>query len=364
MQLPLTEDFKSIVLNNRPLIDVRAPVEFEKGAFFNTTNLPLLSDEERRLVGICYKQKGNKAAVELGHKLVQGSVKQERVDAWKEFISIHKDAYLYCFRGGQRSEISQTWLHDADINITRLKGGYKAFRNYLTHEAQIITSKTNTIIIGGRTGSGKTLLLYKLKNVIDLEGLANHRGSSFGNFITKQPSQIDFENNLFYKLIQADALKPKNLIIEHESHNIGRSFIPKDIYQNFIKGQLIILETPFDIRVDIIYNEYVASAVENYSQHFKDNGIKLWAENMHAGFDRIKRRLGNEQHSELKNIFDNALKQQMLNSDMQSHKEWITILLEKYYDPMYDYQIKKSPIPVLFKGDEKAVFDFIGEKEI
>ena len=363
MELPLTNDFRSIVLNNYPLIDVRAPIEFEKGAFFNAKNLPLLNDKERQAIGICYKKHGNKKAVELGHKLIQGSVKKERVTAWKDFISDNKNIYLYCFRGGQRSKISQMWLNDIDINITRLKGGYKAFRNYLMLETQRITSEIDTIIIGGRTGSGKTLLLNKLDNTIDLEGLANHRGSSFGSFVTKQPSQIDFENNLSYKLIQMETLKPKNLIIEHESQNIGRCFIPKQIYQNFIAGKLIILETPFETRVNIIHDEYVTSAIDSYYQHFKDEGASLWAENIKSGLNRIKKRLGSQQHLELINIFDYAFKQQLINGDIQSHKEWIRILLKNYYDPMYDYQIQKSPIPIIFKGDKKAVFDFIQEKE-
>ncbi|MCJ7765819.1 MAG: tRNA 2-selenouridine(34) synthase MnmH, partial [Thiovulaceae bacterium] len=134
--LSLSSDFRSIVLNRTPLIDVRAPVEFDNGAFSNTVNLPLMNDEERRLVGICYKKSGNEEAVKLGHKLVSGRIKEERLGAWSDFIASHPDALLYCFRGGERSKISQEWLSGAGTKIIRLKGGYKAFRNYLITELE------------------------------------------------------------------------------------------------------------------------------------------------------------------------------------------------------------------------------------
>ena len=163
LELPLTEDFRRIVLENRPLIDVRAPVEFNKGAFPTAVNLPLMTDEERHLIGIRYKEKGNASAVQLGKELV-GPVKQERVDAWKTFIKAHPNAYLYCFRGGQRSQISQAWVQEAGIIIPRLKGGYKAFRSFLMAESERIAREANTLIVGGRTGSGKTRLIHKCEN--------------------------------------------------------------------------------------------------------------------------------------------------------------------------------------------------------
>ena len=363
MSLPLTEDFRQIVLEERPLIDVRAPVEFEKGAFTNATNLPLMDDEERRLVGIRYKEEGNDAAVKLGNSLVQGEIKAARIKAWQDFIAQHPNAYLYCFRGGQRSGISQQWLNEAGTPITRLKGGYKAFRHFLTTESENITAKNNTLIIGGRTGSGKTLLIHQLSNAIDLEGLANHRGSSFGRFISPQPSQIDFEDNLAYKLIQFDAKGYNNLVIEHESHNIGRVHIPKPIYSNFEKGQLIILETPLDIRTDITYDEYVTAALENYKESFGSEGPQKWADDILGAFGRIKRRLGSERYLHLVKVFEEAFSEQGQSGKTESHKAWVEALLHEYYDPMYDYQIEKSPIPIVFRGDAEAVLAFIRDKE-
>jgi tRNA 2-selenouridine synthase len=355
----LSDDFLSIVLNETPLIDVRAPVEFYKGAFINAVNLPILDDKQRELIGTKYKKQGNAAAVALAEELIKNEGKEQRVALWKEYLAQHPDAKLYCFRGGQRSGISQEWLQEADINITRLKGGYKAFRNFLMQQSEQISAKTPTLILGGRTGSGKTILLNKLQNSIDLEGIANHRGSSFGGFANKQPTQIDFENNLAYKLIQFHEKKFHTLILEHESHNIGRAFIPKPVYDNFMQGNLILLQTPLDVRAEITYNEYVVSAINEYEKNFADKGLQLWADNVKTGLKRIQKRLGSQHYNELAAIFDNAYAQHETSQAKGLYQEWITKLLTLYYDPMYDYQIQKSSIPIIFRGDEKAVQEFL-----
>lgn len=362
MSLPQTADFKAIVLNNRPLIDVRAPIEFEKGRFHHAVNLPLMSDEERHLIGIRYKEKGNEEAIALGESLVSGVIKEERIEAWKQFIAQHPDALLYCFRGGQRSGISQQWLLDAGINITRLKGGYKAFRNFLMEESLRISEEVKTLIIGGRTGSGKTLLLKHCDNMIDLEGLANHRGSSFGRFVTPQPSQIDFENNLSYALIQHDEKRRKHLVIEHESHNIGRAFIPRVVYDNLMKGELIILETPLEKRVEITFDEYITIAQQQYQDELGDAGLQQWFDDMAASFDRIKKRIGSERYLELKALLTTAFETQLKGEGTQDHKLWIAPLLHEYYDPMYDYQIEKTSMNITFRGSEAEVLAYIKTK--
>ena len=361
LDLPLTEDFRRIVLEDRPLIDVRAPVEFNKGAFPTAVNLPLMTDEERHLIGIRYKEKGNASAVQLGKELV-GPVKHERVDAWKAFIKAHPDAYLYCFRGGQRSQIAQAWIQEAGVTIPRLKGGYKAFRGFLISESERISKQTDTLIIGGRTGSGKTLLLQQIKNSIDLEGLANHRGSSFGRFISPQPSQIDFEDALGYALIQHEAKGYKKLIIEDESHNVGQVYIPKTVFENFRKGKLILLKTPMNVRVDITFDEYVIQALKNYAVHYGDEGSKIWFEDANAGLDRIKKRIGYERYTAIKTAFSDAYALQKSTSNTIQHKVWIEILLREYYDPMYDYQIAKCDIPIAFEGNFDEVLEYLHAK--
>ena len=363
MYLPLTDDFRSIVLQKRPLIDVRAAVEYEKGSFPDTVNFPLLDDEERRLVGIRYKESGNAAAVEFGRQLISGEIKAERVDAWKAFVETHPDAYLYCFRGGQRSKISQMWLSEAGITIPRLKGGYKAFRNFLISESERISAACDTLIIGGRTGSGKTLLLKHLENAIDLEGIANHRGSSFGRLITPQPPQIDFEDLLAYGLIRHEASGHRHLVIEHESHNIGRVYIPKPIFDNLQKARLVVLETSLEERTQITFDEYVTAALVNYKNTFFDAGEKQWFDDLNSGLERISKRLGSERYLHIKSILADGYAEQLNSGDTDGHKIWIELLLRDYYDPMYDYQLKKSLIPVIFRGNAEEVRSFIRSQE-
>lgn len=181
---PDTDDYLSLFLNDVPLMDVRAPVEFSRGSFPNTENAPLMNDEERHRVGICYKEKGQDKAIELGHQLVSGDIKAQRIEAWKRFVARHPEGYLFCFRGGLRSRLTQEWIRDAGIDYPLVKGGYKALRRFLIDSLEAQVKSGEFRILSGRTGTGKTRVLQQLPNPVDLEGLANHRGSSFGRQVT------------------------------------------------------------------------------------------------------------------------------------------------------------------------------------
>jgi tRNA 2-selenouridine synthase len=353
----LSNDFKSIVLNSTPLIDVRAPVEFEKGSFPHAVNLPIMNDKERHEIGTCYKEHGNSEAVKLGHKLVSGVVKEERVKAWSDFIKVNSDAKLFCFRGGQRSKISQEWLSQSGNDISRFKGGYKAFRNYLINEIEESCTRFKPIILGGRTGSGKTILLKTLENSIDLEGLANHRGSSFGKKNTPQPSQINFENNMAYDLIQKLDKGLKYLVFEDEGNRIGSLFIPKNFADYLSEAPLIILETPIKTRIEITFDEYVIEAQKMYA-----NNLEQWRDEILGAMHRIKRRLGSQRHKELCKTFENAFDEQIQRNSLEGHKEWIETLLSEYYDPMYDYQIQKRFEQVEFRGSSEEIIEYLAKK--
>lgn len=347
--MTLYDDFKSIVLNQTPLLDVRSAVEFSKGAFLNSTNIAIMSDEERHIVGICYKNEGNEKAVELGHKLVSGAIKEARINAWVEFIKNNPSALLYCFRGGQRSKTSQQWLKDNGVNIARLKGGYKAFRSYLLDEINDFENNFKPIILGGRTGSGKTILLNNLSNAIDLEALANHRGSAFGKKTSPQTSQINFENNLAYELIQKKESGFKTLVFEDEGKHIGTVFMPQSFLSALSNAPIVILETLLDERVEITFNEYVIEAQKMYKDY------EAWCESIENALLQIKKRLGNERYTIVSNLFKNAKTTQ----SSQCHKEWIKYLLKEYYDPMYDYQIEKRSSRVVFRGNEEEIKEFL-----
>ena len=188
MNIVPESEFRQLFLTNHPLMDVRAPAEFVKGAFPQAINLPLMNDSERTKVGTCYKQQGQQAAIELGHALVNGNIKQQRIDAWCQHIQQQPNSFLYCFRGGLRSQLTQQWLQHAGINIPYVQGGYKAMRAFLIKTIDSAPEKNQILVISGSTGSGKTEFIHQRKDAIDLEGIANHRGSSFGSQITAQPS--------------------------------------------------------------------------------------------------------------------------------------------------------------------------------
>lgn len=360
-ELSLSNDFKSIVLNNIPLIDVRAPIEFDKGAFANAVNLPLMNDKERHLVGIRYKESGNDEAVKLGHELVSGKIKETRIESWLNFMDGNPKAMLYCFRGGQRSKISQQWLSVTGRNIVRLKGGYKAFRNYLLTQLEESPNYFKPIILGGRTGSGKTILLKKIQNSIDLEAIANHRGSSFGRKITSQPTQINFENNLAYDIIKKLDNGFKYLVFEDEGKNIGSAYMPKVLASYLLKAPLIILETPLSERIEITFNEYVSDAQKMYIDAGCDNALIEWRDDIVSAMNRIKKRIGSQRHQVVSDIFENAFKEQLRSGSLEAHKEWVEYLLREYYDPMYDYQILKRSAQVEFRGSSEDVLAYIAK---
>ena len=354
-----SSDFKDTVVNHTPLIDVRAPIEFEKGAFPYAINLPLMSNEERHLVGIKYKEAGHEEAVKLGNELVQNETKEVRVQAWLDFMQANPKAKLYCFRGGERSTISQEWIAEADHSIVRLKGGYKAFRTYLMDETERCIEDFNPFIIGGRTGSGKTILLNRLENEIDLEGLANHRGSSFGRKVNDQPTQIAFENALAYDLIQKLDRGFKTLVFEDEGEYVGRLHIPKVLAKYLSTAPLIILETETQERVEITFDEYIVRAQESHEEMYAEAFLEKWSESIHAAMSRIKRRLGGERYQVLCKIFDDALEVQKTTGSLESYKEWISYLLVEYYDPMYDYQIEQNKERIIFRGSATEIEDFL-----
>ena len=356
-----SSDFRDIVVNHTPLIDVRAPIEFENGAFPYAVNLPLMSNEERHLVGIKYKEEGHEEAVKLGNDLVNNETKEVRVQAWLDFMQANPDAKLYCFRGGERSKISQEWIAEAGDEIVRLQGGYKAFRNYLMTETERCIEDFKAVIIGGRTGSGKTILLNRLENEIDLEGLTNHRGSSFGRKINEQPTQIAFENALAYDLIQKLNRGFKTLIFEDEGEYVGRLYIPKTFAAYLSTAPLIILETETQERVEITFDEYIVKAQKSHQEMYAELFLEKWSESIHAAMSRIKRRLGGERYQFLCKIFDDALETQKISGSLEAYKEWISYLLVEYYDPMYDYQIEKNKARIIFRGSAEEIETFLNQ---
>lgn len=353
-------EYRRILVSDHPIMDARAPVEFTKGAFPASRNHPLMEDEERKLVGTCYKQNGQQAAIDLGHSLVTGEIKQQRLDAWQRYFTKHPDAYLYCFRGGLRSKLTQQWLKEAGIDVPFIEGGYKAMRQFLIETIDNAASQKSMLILSGITGSGKTDFLLARNDSVDLEGIAHHRGSSFGRYHEPQPTQINFENALAVALLKHQDSQAKHLLLEDESFLIGRSALPQAFYKGMQQANVVVLEEPMEARLTRLLNEYVHKMHSGYIQRLgEEAGFAAFAEYLALSITGIKKRLGGKQHDEFQAIITNALNIQQSRGDTSAHIEWIELLLSKYYDPMYQYQIDKKAERILFKGDHLAMHQWL-----
>jgi len=358
---PDCTDFRQLFLDDVPMMDMRAPVEFAKGAFPGVVNLPLMNDQERQKVGTCYKQQGQAAAIALGHQLVSGTTKQARMDAWVAFTQANPQGYLYCFRGGLRSQIVQGWLRDeAGIQYPRVKGGYKAMRTFLLETTQQAVAQCDFVLLGGLTGTGKTDVLHQLDNVLDLEGHANHRGSSFGKRATAQPAQIDFENQLAIDVLKKRARGCEQFVLEDEGRIVGSCTVPLELYQGMQQYPLVWLEDSFANRVERILRDYVVNlSAEFIAVHGEEDGRRLFAERMLQSMANIYKRLGGERYQRLSEILRLALEEQQRSGAVDLHRGWIEGLLNEYYDPMYAYQRAAKAERIEFAGDAVEVREYL-----
>ena len=343
---------RSLLLNNTPLMDVRAPSEYVRGAFPCAENLPLLEDAERQRIGTCYKQEGQDAAIALGHRLVQGPIKQARLERWQAWLQAHPGAWLYCFRGGLRSAIVQQWLAEAGTPCPRVPGGYKAMREFLMETIEQASHNRPLLVIAGATGCAKTHLLRQLPDGVDLEGHARHRGSAFGAMLGGQPSQIDFENSLAIDLLHQEQRQGSGrLVLEDESHAIGSLSVPFVLYSAMKQAPIALIEEPLDVRADTILNDYIRSNLADFERADPELAFSRFAQYLLGSLDRITRRLGGERHVELRRLMEDALVVQERTGATQGHRDWIMRLLAEYYDPMYRHQLAKRLDRVIFRGN-------------
>jgi len=356
-------DYRDIFLNDRPMMDTRAPIEFSKGAFPGVINLPLMTDDERQRVGTCYKQQGQQAAIVLGHELVSGAIKAERIEQWARFAQAHPDGYLYCFRGGLRSQIVQQWLKtEAGIEYPRVGGGYKAMRSFLLDTVERATAECDFVLLGGMTGAGKTEVLGQLRNALDLEGHANHRGSSFGKRATAQPSNIDFENRLAVDLLKKRTAGIEQFVVEDESRMIGSCALPLPLHEGMQSFPMVWLEDSIEGRVERILNDYVVDLSAEFIAVFGEQGQALFAERLTQGLANIYKRLGGERFQRLQVILQEALAEQARTGVVDLHRLWIEGLLCEYYDPMYAFQREKKGARIEFSGEQGAVLAYLRER--
>lgn len=302
-----------------PIIDVRSPIEYNHAHIPNAYNIYLFNDEERKDVGTIYKQIGRKEAILKGLEYVSVRMTDilKSIDEIAKKHNSNNRILIHCFRGGMRSE-SVSWLcstYGYDVYI--LKGGYKRYRNYVLDSFE---KEYRIYLLTGRTGSGKTLILNKLKsighNVIDLEKIAKHKGSAFG-WINEgeQPSQEQFENNLSYELLKYNI--DSVLWFEDESLLIGRRAIPKSLFNRMRDAEKIIyLDIPKECRA-----EYIVSTYGKYdTDDLKDSIMK------------IEKRLGGEKLKESLEFLNNG-----------NIYECVLNMLY-YYDKAYKLSINESKL--------------------
>jgi tRNA 2-selenouridine synthase len=316
------------------LLDVRSPSEYNHAHIPGATSFPLFTDEERKVVGTAYKQKSREAAIKIGLDFfgpkMRGMVEKVEelmVDRWpmerRMTVTDQRttvNVFIYCWRGGMRSGAVSWLLNMYGFNVTVLAGGYKAFRGYVLQSFEL---PYHFKILGGYTGSGKTEVLQQLRHageaVIDLEGLAAHKGSAFGSInMPPQPTQEMFENRLNSELrkvsgewsVASDiktAHTPNPIWLEDESQRIGNLNIPGALWQNMRQSPIYFLDIPFEERLQHI--------TEEYSQCQKQK--------LADAIERIKKRLGPlETKTALQYLEDSAL------------KDCFRILLH-YYDKLY-----------------------------
>ena len=338
----------SIIKNDTPLIDLRAPIEFNKGAMPSSINMPILNDEQRASVGIKYKHEGGESAEKLGFYLVKDK-KNELVSLWKKFIKQNPDTHIYCMRGGRRSQIAQSWLNDEGLDVPLIKGGYKALRQSCIEILNSVNDdEKEWIILAGRTGTGKTAILQDLNSAIDLEGHALHRGSAFGGLDKQQPTVINFENNLASEYIKHDS---KILFLEDECRRIGKLSIPNAWYEKMEKTKIVIIELDIEERISNIAMEYVYRPLENGLSKNELN------EKLQSSLYKIHKRLGIKLYNEI----SIKIKSILINQDKSSHEQWIKDLLVNYYDPMYDYQLKAKKHRCILNGNKSEVINYLNQ---
>ncbi len=241
--------------STRPIIDVRSPKEYQQGHIPNAINIPLFSDEERIQVGTTYKQVSKEAAIELGTALVNPKLVNFIHNSTK--AAPEGSAIIHCWRGGMRSQSFAKHLSDNDFGkLSVINGGYKAYRSYVLER---LAMPIEIRLLGGYTGSGKTYILSELKKlghqVIDLEGLAHHKGSAFGGIGEQpQPTSEQFSNDLHQEISKLD--RTRAIWIEDESYSIGTVNVPQPIHTQMRATNLIFIDVPAEKRAIHLVQEY------------------------------------------------------------------------------------------------------------
>lgn len=354
-----TADLHRLFVTDTPLMDVRSPSEFNRGAFPQAQNLPLLDDAQRHIIGIEYRRKGQQAAIQLGWELGTKAVVAERVEYWLHYIQRHPEGYLYCFRGGLRSHTSQQILRDATIHYPLVEGGYKGMRTYLLEQLAHNCAQLPLIVIAGHSGSGKTELIQRCPRALDLEQRARHRGSSFGHSGEPQPTQINFENQISIDLLKL-AQQSAAVFVEDESHLIGRCALPLPLQRAMKAAPQVMLDEPLEARARRIVKDYVCAALPRFAAD-SDPQQALGAQ-LQNGLSKLQKRLGSLRYQKLDQQLRQANLELQRNGNSEAYLPLVMTLLKNYYDKAYHHLMRQRQTNILFRGNYQEVAEWINTR--
>jgi tRNA 2-selenouridine synthase len=312
------------------LIDVRSPSEYEEFTIGDSENIPLFDDGERVEIGTMYKQVSVQAAKERGLEIVSA-----KLPAFiKQFADIPEQKVVYCWRGGMRSKTTATVLSLMGIRAYRLHGGIREYRKWVLETLEQFEFKPHCIVLNGYTGTGKTKILRQLASegypVLDLEGLAGHRGSIFGQIGLKPRNQKSFEGALVHELIRLN--DEPVVFVEAESKRVGKVTLPELVIRAKEEGTQFFLDLPKEERIRII--------LDDYEPH-------KHPEECIRAFEYIKKRI----HTPIAHEIEKHLQE-------GNYPEATALLLEYYYDERYEHAAglyEKEPIPLSVQTVEEAL---------
>ncbi|MCS7307814.1 MAG: tRNA 2-selenouridine(34) synthase MnmH [Aquificaceae bacterium] len=310
------------LLEDRVLVDIRSPSEYEEFHVPGAVNVPLFEDEEKRLIGIVYRGEGVERAKELGYEIAWKKL-EGFLQTFRRLKENYRHVVVYCWRGGLRSKELCKVLSSMGVDVLRLEGGYRAYREFILKDMEKLLQNKRFVVLTGKTGVGKTRLLRRLKQegypVVDLEGLAQDRGSVFGKVgIGKTVSQKMFDALLYEELRE---LNSELLLVEDESKVIGRVHIPEALWRKKEEGVFVEVEASLSVRLKNIIEDYTSS--------------QGWQEEVRRSLHKIRKYLGEEKYlSALEMLKENKV------------EELALFLMENYYDKNYRYHK-----PAIYKVD-------------
>ena len=305
------------------IIDVRSPVEFTEDHITGAVNMPCLSDEERDIVGTLYKQQSAFEARKTGAAFTARNIARH-IERFLQDKPADFTPLIHCWRGGQRSRAFAQICSEIGWKSYVLEGGYKYYRTRVLDGLKTLPQPLKLIIIAGRTGSAKTKLLYHLKEtgqqILDLEGLANHRGSLLGKSSDPQPSQKQFESHLFSEMTGFDTTRP--VFVESESSRIGDVHIPKMLWHQMIAAPLILVTSDRRERASYLVEEYPHLLTDQQDLNRLIEGMVF--------------RHGKAETARWKSLME-----------QENWLELAETLLSHHYDPAYDQSVLRHQRDVL-----------------